>query len=907
MKARPPRRHRLWLSPVLLSAGLAAFGCTEDNPYFRALSDAGESLHDRGLRPEVDAQPGDGDASEPRPRIDGGPPCEGPRCDRDDDGFTVEDGDCDDTNPRIYPGAPELCDGLDNNCDGVIDNFEESCFEGTPEQMGVGICLPGRRRCVEGQWGACAGQVLPEPEDLCGDGLDNDCDGRIDQGCDLDRDGFTIEDGDCDDNNPAVHPGAPEICNGIDDDCDGVIDELREPCYDGPGGTLGVGRCAVGWRVCREGQFGGCEGQVLPEGELCGNGVDDNCDGRIDEGCGEACDIDLNSTVKISSSCMSAGSSAHGLIVVNLIDSEGRPLPNHEVEISAQGPLSLFRQERHGHQSYLIYGPTGHTGEGQLSVRATCGNGQRVMLHTQPTVQVVPAQGPTGDLVTGGCEQISGALRVIVTDGPTGQPLPGAVVMVGAHPQPASFVNNPLRALLGQSPDQPNVAYGNEAGAVLFRDLADNLRGPQLLTVGAPGYRYVTLQHLEANLVHVPLWPIEPPQQPAQTITGAVSTFDNMEDANSIKFALVQPPLRFDELPLLHLDRLSQRSTCWTLTDWNVGGLLNKLTPGNLYAPPQAIQYGSRTPLNEHRYTLFNQPLIERPVVALGGALGAQAFISRYLAAANIQPILAELSYTRIGLLNPQASPDQGEVPPIFLTHELQQRHSCEVSGLPSQSDVLCGLAGRWRSGPAEGELFLMGLARGQMGRSGPLTLPLSSVPAEGPFREIEYVAAAVARSAQGVGTSAVLQQMPQLPELGTFSAQQFLPFLSLQQSGRQLSWAATGGNNQALSPQLCRLEILQITQQNYSPGECSYQVFTERREDPLWQIWLPRNPSGFTLPTLPSELPDPLRRPAPGGTRTLEMRVQCMRFDEAEAYNFNRSDFGQLPRRLTHQSTATR
>jgi hypothetical protein len=81
---------------------------------------------------------------------------------------------------------------------------------------------------------------------------------------------------DCDDANPAVHPGAPEACNGLDDDCDGEVD-------DGLGGSgCGVGACRREVPFCVDGRPARCEpGQ--PSAEAC-NGLDDDCDGEVDEG-----------------------------------------------------------------------------------------------------------------------------------------------------------------------------------------------------------------------------------------------------------------------------------------------------------------------------------------------------------------------------------------------------------------------------------------------------------------------------------------------------------------------------------------------------------------------------------------------------------------------------------------------
>jgi MYXO-CTERM domain-containing protein len=102
---------------------------------------------------------------------------------------------------------------------------------------------------------------------------------------DADDDGFDADE-DCDDTEPAVHPGATELCNGVDDDCDDEIDEGC-PCDDGATRPCGsdVGECSPGTERCTAEQWGACEGETGPQPELC-NGVDDDCDGEIDEQCG---------------------------------------------------------------------------------------------------------------------------------------------------------------------------------------------------------------------------------------------------------------------------------------------------------------------------------------------------------------------------------------------------------------------------------------------------------------------------------------------------------------------------------------------------------------------------------------------------------------------------------------------
>jgi hypothetical protein len=140
--------------------------------------------------------------------------------DNDGDGHIAKY-DCDDRDPSIYPGAKEICNGRDDDCDGKIDeDFDE-------DRDGWVSCTIGNKRadCDDHD-----PTVNPGAVEVC-NGKDDDCDGEIDEGFDKDGDGFysCAREGraaDCDDGDAKVNPAASEVCNGKDDDCDGKIDEL---------------------------------------------------------------------------------------------------------------------------------------------------------------------------------------------------------------------------------------------------------------------------------------------------------------------------------------------------------------------------------------------------------------------------------------------------------------------------------------------------------------------------------------------------------------------------------------------------------------------------------------------------------------------------------------------------------
>jgi subtilisin-like proprotein convertase family protein len=198
---------------------------------------------------------------------------------------------CDNGQPgQCVPGQPigEVCDGVDNDCDQLVDeDFPESgdvCASGIP-----GICSPGTMQCLTGEL-TCVPNKLPGGE-LC-DGQDNDCNGVTDDGvpgtggdCSTGYPGVcapgTIS---CQnaiiDCYPVVPP-SPELCDGLDNDCDGLTDEGNpEGGAACDSGQLGL--CQAGTVQCI-GAALVCTPNALAGQETC-DGLDNNCDGQVDEG-----------------------------------------------------------------------------------------------------------------------------------------------------------------------------------------------------------------------------------------------------------------------------------------------------------------------------------------------------------------------------------------------------------------------------------------------------------------------------------------------------------------------------------------------------------------------------------------------------------------------------------------------
>ena len=247
-------------------------------------------------------------------------------CTPQGDYTSLVSGDCNDLNPTVKGGSVEICNGLDDDCDGVVDQEGSAgCVVFFKDTDGDGFGDETDQKCLCHQTGPyktlVAGDcddedigISPNAIEAC-NGHDDNCNGVTDEQdaifCvpylrDADKDGFgvtglsqclcapagdylALASGDCDDTNPALNPKAVEDCDGIDNNCNFVIDDDCDKDNDGYCSSkkkvIGFpDTCPLGGGDCVDYDAG-----IYPFAEEVCDGVDNDCDGDVDEGVQAPC------------------------------------------------------------------------------------------------------------------------------------------------------------------------------------------------------------------------------------------------------------------------------------------------------------------------------------------------------------------------------------------------------------------------------------------------------------------------------------------------------------------------------------------------------------------------------------------------------------------------------------------
>lgn len=249
------------------------------------------------------------------------------------EGYVAAATDCDDLDKTAFPGAPELCDGVDNNCNSELDEGAGSVHTyfidadgdsyGVDDETVEACALPAGYAANSFDCNDDANSAFPGAPEVCDD-IDNDCDGYIDDADDsltegvqyfrdADGDGFgstpgnacsetegwSSESGDCDDANPNANPGKPEICDAanVDEDCDGRADDLDDNATgkstyypdidsdgfgDAEGASVALCDPGLGWSLSHT-DCDDVSATTHPGASEIENTADDDCDSFCDE------------------------------------------------------------------------------------------------------------------------------------------------------------------------------------------------------------------------------------------------------------------------------------------------------------------------------------------------------------------------------------------------------------------------------------------------------------------------------------------------------------------------------------------------------------------------------------------------------------------------------------------------
>jgi hypothetical protein len=612
--------------------------------------------------------------------------------------------------------------------------------------------------------------------------------------------------------------------------------------------------------------------------------------------------VDPLSTVSTTSDCLTAGTGAQAVIVVELDDPAGQPITGALVSMSSTvGSLGDVDSDGGTYWAGLTPPPFAF-GSATLTVEA---NGTTLSAH--PTVTILnPFLDSRGG--SGGCPA-DGNVRVRVVD-ETGAPLGSAHVMIGTAEAPDLYQTE-----WNAAPGGDNTGLSDPDGYVEFVDLGPNLDGPLTLTAAADQRQYFTVVDVDAADLVLPLAPVYP-DSTMGSLTGAVAPVP-APDNDPIEVAVVLDEFRLEALRSFSVDSLFGDAECYS-----AGGAAGDVPiQSNVYIPAQcAVQiiFCLQT-LPEHPYTL---PLTygEHELQTLRGTAPLSV-----LSSGDLTELLKSATLDGIGLKAVEVATPGPTAQDLVVSNVLTPNVDCTVDNVPAFADTICIVGGDRDSAggpgllPGEGRLFLTGYGLKEAADVGPIT-DVTTVARVGDFNDIEYLAGAVAQYLDPTdpsippgtesGQTAVIDRSgADLSGGASLVFDDFFPIRLLGRLGRSFSLSPLPGVVHP-APDFTRATIDQVVTETYLVCGAPEQ---RTRTHTLWEIFAPGGADSWILPTPPPGWP----REEPGGDLAglidptitpeddaLRWKAETIHLGTLIGFDYDRFSLADAIRHLTHATS---